>query len=217
MSNREEVAVDDSVAPPDAEPAAARTRDRIQQVALELFAEHGYDGTSLRQIADRLAITKAALYYHFQSKDEIVTSVVTDMFVRVDALIAWAREQPKTVETRQELLRRYADLIEGSMSAMRFVQHPRGGPDAHPAAEFKERITALSEVLTPPDPTMAERGRAILAVVSLHIGGALAGGHSPFDMGTDVDPAEGRQAMLKIAMDLVRAESDVEAEESDRG
>lgn len=208
--------MDDTIAPVEAEPAAARTRDRIQQVALELFAEHGYDGTSLRQIADRLAITKAALYYHFQSKDEIVTSVVTDMFVRVDSLIAWARDQPKTVETRHELLRRYAALIEGSMSAMRFVQHPRGGPDAHPAAEFKERIAGLSEVLMPPDPTLAARGRAILAVVSLHIGGALAGGHSPFDMGTEVDPAAGRQAMLTIAMDLVREETD-EEEETDRG
>ena len=46
------------------------TRVRIQQVALELFAEQGYERTSLREIAERLGVTKAALYYHFKSKEE---------------------------------------------------------------------------------------------------------------------------------------------------
>ena len=45
------------------------TRARIQQVALELFAERGYDKTSLREIAERLDVTKAALL-HFKSKEE---------------------------------------------------------------------------------------------------------------------------------------------------
>src|SRR5207249_9245344 len=47
------------------------TRQRIQTVALELFAEQGYDKTSLREIAERLDVTKAALYYHFKSKEDI--------------------------------------------------------------------------------------------------------------------------------------------------
>ena len=49
--------------------ARSDTRARIQQVALELFAEQGYDKTSLREIAERLDVTKAALYYHFKSKE----------------------------------------------------------------------------------------------------------------------------------------------------
>ena len=44
------------------------TRSRVQEVALELFAEQGYEKTSLREIAERLGVTKAALYYHFKSK-----------------------------------------------------------------------------------------------------------------------------------------------------
>jgi len=46
-------------------------RERILDVALELFTEQGYDKTSLREIADRLGVTKAALYYHFPSKGDI--------------------------------------------------------------------------------------------------------------------------------------------------
>ena len=41
-------------------------------VALELFAEQRYDKTSLRQIAEHLDVTKPALYYHFNTKEEIV-------------------------------------------------------------------------------------------------------------------------------------------------
>jgi AcrR family transcriptional regulator len=63
------------------------TRTRIQQVALELFAEQGYDKTSLREIAGRLDVTKAALCYHFKSKEDIVRSLVEDYFGQIDALI----------------------------------------------------------------------------------------------------------------------------------
>ena len=63
------------------------TRERIQAVALELFAEHGYEKTSLREIAERLGVTKAALYYHFKSKEDIVRSFTEDYFARIDALV----------------------------------------------------------------------------------------------------------------------------------
>ncbi len=51
------------------------TRERILDVALELFNQRGYEGTSLREIAERLGITKAALYYHFKSKGEILLAL----------------------------------------------------------------------------------------------------------------------------------------------
>ena len=55
---------------------ASTTRERILEISAELFSEQGYDGTSLRQIADRMGFTKAALYYHFQSKEEIIRALV---------------------------------------------------------------------------------------------------------------------------------------------
>ena len=50
-------------------------RERILDVALELFNEQGYDATSLREIAERLDVTKAALYYHFKSKADILLAL----------------------------------------------------------------------------------------------------------------------------------------------
>ena len=44
-------------------------------MALDLFIEKGYDKTSLREIAEQLGVTKAALYYHFASKDDILMAL----------------------------------------------------------------------------------------------------------------------------------------------
>lgn len=52
------------------------TRQRIQEVARELFAEKGVQRTSLQDIAARLGITKPALYYHFGSREDLVRSIV---------------------------------------------------------------------------------------------------------------------------------------------
>ena len=50
-------------------------RERILDTALELFNEQGYDATSLRELAERLGVTKAALYYHFKSKADILLAL----------------------------------------------------------------------------------------------------------------------------------------------
>src|SRR6266516_1508042 len=54
---------------------AEDTRTRLLQTALRLFTEHGVEGTSLQMIADALGVTKAAVYYHFKTKDEITEAV----------------------------------------------------------------------------------------------------------------------------------------------
>ena len=58
-------------------------------MALELFNEQGYDKTSLREIAERLGVTKAALYYHFRSKEDILL----ELHLRLHALGREALDQ----------------------------------------------------------------------------------------------------------------------------
>src|SRR5690349_23741889 len=87
------------------------TRSRVQKVALELFAEQGYEKTSLREIAERLDLTKAALYYHFKTKEEILTGIFEDLTRPVEELIEWGRRQPRSPETRREIVRRYLDVL----------------------------------------------------------------------------------------------------------
>jgi AcrR family transcriptional regulator len=99
------------------------TRQRILDVALDLFTEQGYDGTSLRQIAEQLGVTKAALYYHFESKEDILLALHMRIhaFGR-DALLRIG-EEPVTLALWGELL----DQIVGEMLAQRklFLMHER--------------------------------------------------------------------------------------------
>lgn len=58
---------------------AGNTKERIMDAALELFAQNGYLGTSMNDIAKRLEITKGALYKHYSGKQEILDSITRRM------------------------------------------------------------------------------------------------------------------------------------------
>jgi AcrR family transcriptional regulator len=73
---------------------ADSTRERILDIALELFTERGYDATSLRDIAERLGTTKAAIYYHFERKQDILL----ELHLRLHALGREALEELGNLE-----------------------------------------------------------------------------------------------------------------------
>jgi len=148
------------------------TRARIQQVALELFAEQGYERTSLREIAERLGVTKAALYYHFKSKEDIVRSFTEDYFGRLDTLIAWGREQPPGAQTARELLDRYITIVMESGEVFRFLERNQatihGTEDGkHRFTQFRPRLAALMEVITGPDTSPRSRIRSAAAIFAV--------------------------------------------------
>jgi AcrR family transcriptional regulator len=66
---------------------AERTRQQILETAQRLFAELGYDATSLQMIADELGLTKAAVYYHFRAKNEILHAIMLPGIERLKALL----------------------------------------------------------------------------------------------------------------------------------
>ena len=74
---------------------AGDTKERILETALELFAQSGYLGTSMNDIAKKLGITKAALYKHYTSKQEILDRIVERMN-KMDYERAEKYEMPET-------------------------------------------------------------------------------------------------------------------------
>jgi AcrR family transcriptional regulator len=191
--------------PPEGRDAAARgdTRSRIQAVAVELFSEQGYDKTSLREIAERLGVTKAALYYHFKSKEDIVRSLIDDYFGRVDALVAWASQQPKTPAVRAEILSRYLDMVIDSHQVYRMLQQNQAAlagltSEKHPGQLLRERMNALIDLLAEPGAALRGRVRAAVAATGLSIGWMFF--HDQVD-----DPAELRSAVLGVAFELAGA------------
>ncbi|MEU7282966.1 helix-turn-helix domain-containing protein [Streptomyces sp. NPDC045431] len=177
--------------------ARGNTRQRIQDVALGLFAEQGYEKTSLREIAERLGVTKAALYYHFKTKEDIVISLFQDLTRPIDDLIAWAEEQPRTLETKQEILRRYHAALLGAAPLFRFMQENQATVrDLSIGETFKERMLTLSGLVQEPGFAMTDRVRCISALFTMHAGVF-------FMQHVEGDPEEKREAILEVAVDLL--------------
>ncbi|MFJ6721284.1 MULTISPECIES: TetR/AcrR family transcriptional regulator [unclassified Streptomyces] len=173
------------------------TRQRIQDVALELFAEQGYEKTSLREIAERLDVTKAALYYHFKTKEDIIISVFDDLTRPIDDLIGWAEEQPRTLETKREVLRRYSEAMASGVSLYRFMQENQATVRELSIGEtMKKRLFALVELLRSADAPLADQVRCISALFTLHAG-------MMFLQHVEGDPEETRKAALEVATDLI--------------
>jgi AcrR family transcriptional regulator len=184
------------------------TREAIRSVALELFSERGYDRASLRELADRLRITKAAVYHHFATKEDILASLAEEFAVPLDQVLAWGRDQPAGPATRHELLRRYADLLVGRHGRLvRFLEDDRAGlRELAPARRLLGRLDELSALLRDGGPAPEATLRARLCLVALHDGAAMSAAMSAAPGGTRAAPAEEahrREAALAVAQDLV--------------
>lgn len=179
--------------------ATGDTRARIQQIALELFTEHGYDKTSLREIAERLGVTKAALYYHFKSKEEIVESFIQDSVTKVDELIAWLAEQPRTLETRREFVQRYSEAMNSRRqhNLMRFFESNQAAMRSMSAGlKMRDRFVEMLKLLSEPGASLADQLRSGLSVWVLHASWF-------FLRDVEATTEERQAAALEVALDLV--------------
>jgi AcrR family transcriptional regulator len=166
--------------------SAPETRERILDIALELFSEQGYDKTSLRDIAERLGTTKAALYYHFERKEDILLELHLRLHVFGRELLTELEQLPDDqarLEAWPQMLGRFIEQVAANRQLI--VMHQRNstalhtleGNPRHDAenAEFEEQIRRL---LSSPaiEPAMRVRLACSLgAVFAGLLGGDLLG------------------------------------------
>jgi AcrR family transcriptional regulator len=180
------------------------TRERIQSIALELFAEQGYEKTSLREIAERLGVTKAALYYHFRSKEDIVRSFIEDYRAELEQVIAWGASQPRTPGTRAEILRRYAGIVSEQLAVIRFMEqnqaamHTLMSDSGARKKMFRDQFMSLCDLLAPPGAPLADRVRAITAVIAIGMSPMILQREAP-------SPEDLNEAVLDVARELADA------------
>jgi len=187
-------------------PRHTDTRERAIEVALELFTEQGYDKTSLREIAERLGIKKASLYYHFSSKEALLAGIMESLLAPLDELVAWAQSQPRTTETRQEVLRRVAVLLQGPWSRwVRFAQENQPAMRYHPAEgeQTQRRMLGLFTAIVDPDAEPSQQVRAVLALVAVYLGNlAPVAGALPA-LGIEQTAEQFGAAAMDVALALV--------------
>ncbi|MEJ3654709.1 helix-turn-helix domain-containing protein [Actinomycetes bacterium KLBMP 9759] len=180
------------------------TRAQIRAVALEMFAERGYDKTSLREIAERLGVTKAAVYYHYRTKEEILASLFDEHLAAMDAIIEWGKAQPEGVERSRGVLERYSGLLTGSgdevPQLVRFLQESQTSIKELSAGEdMRRRFAEMSTLIVDAGAPLAAQLRGRLSLIALHFG-AFALDALP---GT---PGDRRAAALEVALDLAGAD-----------
>lgn len=105
------------------DPAGTSTRERILDVALDLFTDQGFDGTSMREIAERLHISKPAIYYHFASKEEILMALHMRLHEFGKAALARLAGQTVTLQIWGSLLNELLDQMLAQRKI--FLMHER--------------------------------------------------------------------------------------------
>jgi AcrR family transcriptional regulator len=93
---------------------AERTRRLVLETAQRLFAEHGYDATSLQMIADAMGVRKANVYYYFHTKAEILEAAVAPTFDAMRQLLGEAEAIRGKRERTERLVAGFAELMVAS-------------------------------------------------------------------------------------------------------
>lgn len=165
------------------------TRARIQAAAMDLFMTRGVEKTSLREIAEELGITKAALYYHFRSRDELLRSLVDPFLEEVEALLN--DTEARGDRRPREFLEFYFDLYARHQRMLQLLVRDLSA-FAHLGLE--ERLLGwqlrLRHLVVGPEASPADRVRAVFALGGLADVAALI---------TDVSTEDSRQVAIDAA------------------
>ncbi|CAI7973460.1 MULTISPECIES: TetR/AcrR family transcriptional regulator [unclassified Parafrankia] len=137
-------------------------RERLRATALELFTERGVSATSLQMIADAMGVTKAAVYHHYKSKDEIVLAVVRPALEQLMGLVRLAESRRSRAAQVETMIVGLADLIIANRRLYALLQ---GDPTC----------TAILQRY-PEFPTLGERLVALLAGPDPDPGSVVAAG-----------------------------------------
>jgi AcrR family transcriptional regulator len=138
------------------------TRQRIQEVARELFVQQGVQRTSLQDIADKLGITKPALYYHFASREELVRSILVPL---IDEGEQFVEDQENLGYTdARELLEGYFDFhYRHRQDLMLVLAEIAMLADLGLIDKVLAWRDRLGKLVFGPRPTLAQSTRAVVA------------------------------------------------------
>lgn len=158
------------------------TRARLVVAAVVLFTQHGFAGTSLQMIADELGFTKAAIYYHFRTREQLLSAVVEPILEQLRIVVETA-EQQRTAHARADhMLRGYAELAVQNRALVSVLA---GDPSVNDALRTRPEWDAVinRQMALLADTDSGPAGMVKAAVVFSGIAGAA--GPASADMADD--------------------------------
>ena len=91
------------------------TKERILEAALTLFAENGYDGTSVEQIANFVGIKAPSLYKHYKGKEDILNALIDSAEERYEVMFGSEKNIGKVPQSREEFIKVTMERISFTM------------------------------------------------------------------------------------------------------
>ncbi|WP_043635417.1 TetR family transcriptional regulator [Nonomuraea candida] len=144
------------------------TSERILEAARALFAARGYRATSMRAIADDVGITKAALYYHFDSKEEILHRLTLPLLDELESVLARAESCESAEEVRWRAIEGYVDVhLRHRHTLTMLVKDMTLLVQAPVADRFRAAIALANDLVAGPGGGLAQRVRASQVVAGL--------------------------------------------------
>lgn len=172
-------------------------REGLVQVATRLFAEQGVRGTSLQQVADAAGVTKAAVYHHFRTKDEIVEAVLSPALEACAAIVRTARSHRDPVGRVEATIVGMADQAVQHRHLWSVVLHDTAVEHlVHEGSEHAPVFHELRELLFGPDPTAERR-----LLVAVFLTGLMGPALDPTTV--RIDPDEVRDALAEAGRRLL--------------
>ncbi|MFD5147019.1 TetR family transcriptional regulator [Streptomyces sp. NPDC058401] len=147
---------------------APDTRRRILRVSVELFGVHGFHETSLREIAERVGVSKPAVLYHFPGKADILGALVEPMLRDLAAALARAAAAGAPDRARWAAIEGVLDVWLEHRHLLRLNLQDTAPAAPGPAfARLRESMLRAGFLVAGPNPGFAERVRASQAVAML--------------------------------------------------
>ncbi len=144
---------------------SAHTKEAILESALSLFAQKGYAGTSMAELAVHLGLSKAAIYHHFENKEALFHALVDSLADDMEKLLEVHESAPPNTFERSNLLRGFAEVLNSHREIMHLApMHMVGAPP-----DFTNRANKLmgrmQKLLVGKNPTDESALRARSAIV----------------------------------------------------
>ena len=143
------------------------TRQRLIDAAIDLCTRYTFAGTSLQMIADELGFTKAAIYHHFRTREQLLDAVVEPILDQLRDIIAAAETQRSPPARAEHMLSGFAQLAVADDLVSVLAADPSVAEMLRARREWDELIERQMTLLAAVNPGPAGNVKAAVALAGI--------------------------------------------------